>query len=565
MAVNQRIVREIPAMPQAMSMTERKKLVEVAYCRVSTEDVSQEDSYERQISYYTDKICANHEVEFGGIYADQGISGTHVETRPEFQRMIADARAGKINVIRCKSIQRFGRNTVDVLSAVRELREMGVAVMFEQQGINTLDTSGEVLITVMAACSEQESRTISHNVRFGFKEKFRKGEVMVNWARFLGYRRNNETKELEIVEEEAVIIRRIFREFIAGLSTSNIANGLMQDGIKTAEWKKPTSEKQKTKLRKKEEEWLKLSLEERKKKPLAKWYPATIANMIANEKYCGDSIQGKTYKVDVLSKKRVENTGQSYKFYNSNTHPAIIDKETFDMAQEEMKRRNGMRGSTNTGKAKYSSKYALSKMLECGADGEHYRRYAYYPKEGGSIPVWICRLKKVKKDDPRKCKQAWVKETDIYKLYMEIISEIGANSDFIEQLTKNVCESTESNDVEKISELQAKMDTISKDIIEVMQANIDMNSKQDKIKELMAKQDAYAEESKLLTERTASIGLSKERVIKLKETIESMNICNEIDYEMMRANIEKIVILNGEAKYIFRCGLEYTKQIKQGL
>lgn len=555
-----RIIRELPVIPKSVIYHENNKPVEVAYCRVSTEEDSQEDSYDRQISHYTDKITADNNVEFGGIYADYGISGTHSETRPEFQRMLADAREGKISIIRCKAIQRFGRNTVDLLTAVRELKELGVAVIFEQQGINTLEMSGEILITIMAAISEQESRNISNNVKFGFKEKFRQGGVQVNWARWMGYQRNEETKELEIIPEEAEIVRRIYREFLAGYSTHNIAEGLMRDGIRTPEWKKP-SEKQMKKLKEKEDAWLALPDGEKQKKPLCVWYAKTINNILTNEKYMGDSIQGKTYKVDVLSKKRLVNNGEAAMFHNENTHDGIITRETFGMAQEEMARRNGLRGASNTGRAKFSSKYPLSKMIECGEDGQLWRRYAYYPKGGEAVPVWICPLKKTPKGDPRKCSQHWVREQSIIDAYMDGIKELGVNEDFIKTLTGNIVTSIDDDASGKLASYEEQIDGISQKIVELMRSVMPPDKKQEELKILMAKQDKLAVEKAKLQEQMASHNLSQHRAEMLTEAIENMKLITEFNEQSFKETVEKIIIKDGIARFIFKCGIELSRKV----
>lgn len=557
-----RVIREIPIVPRsAVFIQDDQKPIEVAYCRVSTDDESQEDSYERQISHYTDKIKSDNSVEFGGIYAEQGITGTHSDIRPEFQRMMADARAGKMHRIRCKSIQRFGRNTVDILTSVRELKELGIAVIFEQQGINTLEMSGEILITIMAAISEQESRTISNNVKFGYREKFRQGGVHVNWARWLGYKRNEETKELEIIPEEAEIVRRIYREFLAGYSTHNIAKGLARDGIKTAEWKKPTSEKQIKKLRAKEEAWLQLSEEEREKKPLYNWYSQTVNNILINEKYIGDSIQGKTYKVDVLSKKRLVNNGQSVMFHNQNTHEGIITRETFEMVQEEMARRNGLRGGTKTGRAKYSSKYPFSRMIECGVDREFWRRYAYYNKDGTATPVWICQLKKTPKGDPRKCTQHWVKEQSIINAYMDVIKELGLNEKFINTLIDNIVTNIDESMPDKVDSLDDKINEISNEILTVMRSGIAPEKRQEALTKLMKQQDKLTQEKAQLQEQVASHNLSQHRADVLVKEIENLKLITEFNELSFKETVEKIIIKDGVAKFIFKCGIELSRNL----
>ena len=409
--------------------------------------------------------------------------------------------------------------------------------------------------------SEQESRTISNNVKFGFREKFRQGGVQVNWARWIGYRRNDVTKELEIIPEEAEIVRRIYREFLAGYSTHNIAKGLARDEIKTAEWKKPTSDKQIKKLKAKEEAWLELSEQEREKKPLYKWYAKTINSILTNEKYIGDSIQGKTYKVDVLSRKRQVNTGQAVMFHNQNTHEGIITRETFEMAQEEMARRNGLRGGTNTGRAKYSSKYAFSRMIECGVDSEFWRRYAYYEKDGKPVPVWICQLKKTPKGDPRRCTQHWVKEQSIIDAYMDVIKELGVNEEFTKIIEENIVTSIDENMPDKINDIDDKINEISNEIMTVMRSGYTPEKRQDALTKLMKQQDKLTQQKAQLQEQISSGNLTQHRADSLIREIKNIKLESEFNEYSFKETVEKIVIKDGAAKFIFKCGIELSRNL----
>jgi DNA invertase Pin-like site-specific DNA recombinase len=210
-----RVVREIPrAAILHVDAKEVLRMVVVAYARVSTEKEEQEDSFERQVSYYTALINSKPEWKFGGIYADPGITGTRAEKRPDFLRMIEDCRAGKINKILVKSISRFARNTVDALNYIRELKELGISIYFENENIDTLTPGGEVLITILAAMAEQESRTMSTNIKWSYQKKFKNGEVILNTGLMMGYintgRKDDEGKVIYAInEEEAEIVRRI--------------------------------------------------------------------------------------------------------------------------------------------------------------------------------------------------------------------------------------------------------------------------------------------------------------------------------------------------------------------
>ncbi len=250
-----------------------------AYCRVSTEMESQEGSYETQISHYRQMIEEREEWEPAGVYADHGISATSTRGREEFLRMIADGEAGRIGMRVTKSISRFARNTLDCLKYVRRLRELGVAVLFEKEGINTLDANGEVLITIMASLAQQESQSLSQNVKMGIRQRMQAGQGRVNTAEFLGYARPVRGGPLVVVPEEAAVVRRIFREFLAGESPDLIAGRLTEEGARP-----PGGGR--------------------------RWYASTVRSMLGNEKYAGDLLLQKYFTEDFLTHRKRRNMGE---------------------------------------------------------------------------------------------------------------------------------------------------------------------------------------------------------------------------------------------------------------
>lgn len=266
----------------------KPKLKVAAYCRVSTDSDEQSTSYEAQVEHYTNFIQKNEEWEFAGIFADDGISGTNTKKREEFNRMIAECMEGHIDMIITKSISRFARNTLDCLRYIRQLKEKNVPVFFEKENINTMDSKGEVLLTIMASLAQQESESLSKNVKMGMQFRFQNGEVQVNHNRFMGYTKD-EDGHLIIEPAEAEIVKRIYREYLQGASLKQIGDGLMDDGILTAAGK-------------------------------AKWRPESVKKILKNEKYIGDALLQKTYTVDVLTKKRVKNNGIVPQYYVENSH-----------------------------------------------------------------------------------------------------------------------------------------------------------------------------------------------------------------------------------------------------
>jgi len=360
-----RVVREIPCINIVQMQEPEKQLLPVAaYARVSTDKEEQEDSFERQVEHYTQVINANPDWKMVEVYKDPGISGTRAEKRKDFMRMIDDCRAGKIKKILVKSISRFARNTVDALQYIRELKELGVAVLFENENIDTSTSGGDVLITILAAIAEQESRTISTNIRWAYKRKFESGDIVLNTGLMLGYRRLPKKDEegmaqYEIYEPEAQIVRRIFSEFVSGVTITRICSGLERDGILT-------------------------------KLGNTKWRVSTVESILQNEKYTGNAICGKTYKVDVLSKSRKKNDGtKAPMYYVENTHPAIIEPEMFELAKKEMALRKKAKEET-LGSSRYSSKYPFSCFLICGTCGSRLRRHVRTMGTGEKVASWAC-------------------------------------------------------------------------------------------------------------------------------------------------------------------------------
>ena len=358
-----RRVRVIPATKTqgAIHSTHDGKKRVAAYCRVSTDSEEQLNSYEAQKSYYTQKIEDSPDWEMAGIYADEGISGTSMKKRTEFKKMITACKRGHIDLIITKSLSRFARNTVDCLETVRLLKANGIGVYFEKENINTLTESSEFLITLFSGFAQAESESLSKNVTWGKQKSAEAGKVDFQYKKMLGYRKGTDGQP-EIVPEEAEIIRRIYRRYLAGCSLGQIKQELEQDNI-------PTAQK------------------------VERWSSAVIHNILTNEKYMGDALLQKTYITDCITKKVKKNMGERPMYYVENNHPAIISRETFDQVQKEMTRRSSKRkvlqksGKTELGK--YSGKYALTELLVCGECGSPYKRVTW-ARNGKKRIVWRC-------------------------------------------------------------------------------------------------------------------------------------------------------------------------------
>lgn len=356
-------VRMIPAtvdMQREIKSANRQLRV-AAYCRVSTKEEEQLNSYETQTRHYVERINSEPHWTLVDVFADRGISGTSTKKRDEFNRMIAACKRGRIDMIITKSISRFSRNTVDCLKYVRKLVALGVDVYFEEQGIHSTQPGAEFYITIYGSIAQSESENISANVRWGKEQSAKEGRVPFHYNRFLGYRRGADGNP-EIVPEQAEVIRLIYTQFLAGESLANIANYLNRQCIPTATGK-------------------------------GTWQTGTIKSILTNEKYKGDALLNKTYIADCLSKKVCVNNGERPRYYVENNHPAIIDAVTFACVQEELARRAGKRKvkqkGTTTEQGKYSSKYALTELLVCGECGTPYRRCTWRSNDGRRY-VWRC-------------------------------------------------------------------------------------------------------------------------------------------------------------------------------
>jgi DNA invertase Pin-like site-specific DNA recombinase len=337
------------------------KLRVAAYCRVSTSSEEQLSSYNSQIEYYTALINENPRWKFAGVFADEGVSGTSTKKRDEFNKMIRKCRLGRIDLILTKSVSRFARNTLDCVNYVRKLRDWGVAVQFEKENINTLEDPDETLFTMMGILAQQESMSLSRNVRLGIQHNFKAGKVPFHYI--LGYRKG-EDGSFEIVPEEAEIVRFIYDSYLSGLSVGKIRNSLEAKGYLSSRGKET-------------------------------WSVAGIDHILTNEKYAGDALLQKTYVEDVLSGRTRKNTGALPQYLIQNNHPAIIDRDTFNRAQVERARRSSKRKQPSrdarTQQSKYSGKYALTEILTCGECGAFYRHTTWADKtEGGRRPVWRC-------------------------------------------------------------------------------------------------------------------------------------------------------------------------------
>ena len=378
-------VRVIPATVNSSTNSKNSpELTDVAaYCRVSTELEEQGSSYEAQVAHYNSVIAENPDWRLAGIYADEGITGTSTRKREEFNRMIQDCLNGKIDLVLTKSISRFARNTVDCLENIRILKDIGIPVRFEKESIDTMDGRGELLITILASLAQQESASISQNVRMGINYMFQQGKPRVNCERFLGFTKQR-GGQLEIVPDQADLVRRIYRDFLEGMTYNEIVNELNEEKIPTIAGG-------------------------------SQWFVSTIRSILTNEKYMGDLLLQKSYTVDFLTKKREKNNGKYPQYYVENAHPPIVPKEIFYRVQGEILRRSQEHGIVGN-KKRTTMNMPLNRVITCGKCGSVYKRYTQ-----GEKHIWRCRARY---EQGKRCDAPPVDEKDVEQAVVDAFHKL---------------------------------------------------------------------------------------------------------------------------------------------
>ena len=524
-----RRVRVIPATKTqgAIYSTHDGKKRVAAYCRVSTDSEEQLNSYEAQKSYYTQKIADSPDWEMAGIYADEGISGTSMKKRTEFKKMITACKRGHIDLIITKSLSRFARNTVDCLETVRLLKANGIGVYFEKENINTLTESSEFLITLFSGFAQAESESLSKNVAWGWRKSAEAGNVYFQYKRMLGYRKGTDGQP-EIVPEEAEIIRRIYRRYLAGCSLGQIKQELEQDNI-------PTAQK------------------------VERWSSAVIHNILTNEKYMGDALLQKTYITDCITKKVKKNMGERPMYYVENNHPAIIPRETFDQVQKEMTRRSSKRkvlqksGKTELGK--YSGKYALTELLVCGECGSPYKRVTW-ARNGKKRIVWRCvsRLE----FGTKYCHNS--PTLDESRLHNAILAAMNEYAAIRQEVCPDVLAMVEeakramSQAGAMLLELKKRMDEVSQeqsDVLDRLLANMADAELNARMKALTDEKEALKAQILKVQQKEVSMA---EQAAKRQQMWDSLKECSagytEFDDEFVRQIIRKITVEDAETIHV---------------
>ena len=511
-------VMVIPAKRQVgnnIKKAEKPKLRVAAYCRVSTDSDEQATSYDAQIEHYTEYISKNPEWVLAGIFADDGITGTNTKKRDEFNRMIEECHSGNIDMIITKSISRFARNTLDCLKYIRELKDLNIPVFFEKEAINTMDSKGEVLLTIMASLAQQESQSLSQNVKLGIQYRYQQGKVQINHNHFLGYTKDADGN-LVIDEAQAEIVRRIYREYLQGLSMDKIAAGLEADGILTGAGK-------------------------------TKWYSSTINKILRNEKYIGDALLQKTYTTDFLTKKRIKNNGTVPQYYVEGDHEAISPKDIFLMVQEELVRRRVVHTSENGKRHCYSCKHCFAQIVFCGECGEFYRRI-HWNNRGCKSIVWRCcsRLE----NTGHACHSRTVNETLLEQVVIDAINRVLCQKDdFLQTLRANIATVVLQGDALSPEVIDERLNKLQKELLKKVNQKDDYDAIADEILRLRDQRRQAEVNSVIKDEQMKQIRELQDFVKKQPVSI------TEFDETLVSRLIAKITVFDDRFTVGFKSGI----------
>ena len=516
----------IPARKKILSnspapITEKRKVA--GYARVSTDHEEQQTSYDAQVDYYTNYINAHEDWVFAGIYTDDGISATNTKRRHGFNQMVSDALDGKIDLIITKSVSRFARNTVDSLTTVRKLKEKGIEIFFEKENIWTLDTKGELLITIMSSIAQEESRNISENVKWGHRKRFADGRGSLCYSQFLGYDKGPDGK-MVVNKEEAKVVIAIYKWFLEGMSYKQIADKLTAKKIPTPA-----------------------------KKTI--WRQGVVKSILQNEKYKGDALLQKSYTVDFLTKETKRNEGEIPMYYVENDHEAIIDRDTFDEVQDEIMRRD-------VRKNEYSNVNPFSSKLVCGDCGGWYGH-----------KVWHSNDEKRRKDVFRcnsvcagrtKCKTPAVTEKEISEGFIRAVNGLIENRDEIVENTRvmmTIVDTTKklrSEQEEALQEMEVVAGLIEKCVKNNAQVAQDQDAYEKKYDGLVKR---YEKASMKHDKCAAEIDEVQRKLRAMKRFIKDFEkqegVIEKFDETLWRTLLKHVVIYTKEdIRFVFRNGQE---------
>ena len=533
-----KIVTKIEANPLLQKRGGENGILRVAaYCRVSTDSEDQLESYNAQVSHYTETIMKNPKWQFVKIYADEGITGTLARKREEFLKMIRDCEKGKIDLILTKSFSRFARNTVDSLNYVRKLKALGIGVFFEEQNLNSLTADSEMFVGLYSVMAQAESENISANVRWGLQQRMRSGTFAFHYN-ILGYRKG-ENGEPEIVPEEAEIVLKIYNLYLNGYSIKQIKEYLEKNNIPTKQGK-------------------------------TAWGYTVVANILTNERYCGDMLLQKTFTENCITKKVKKNRGEKSKYLIANNHTPIVSSEMFKKVQREMARRRGKRQTSDkslTALGKYSGKFALSELLVCGDCGSPYKRITWV-KNGVSRKVWRC-LSRVDHGKKFCAESPALDEKKLHEAICRGLTKLLENKDeVLDMIISNLASViTGDDDVLDTGAIENQIHYLKEEVNANVQLLITTEGDKQKYVDVISQlNDKIAVLNKQLEAEREKIAANpnlKMQIEDIKETLSNTELCfSEYDDVMIRRLVGLIRVMKDKSIVIYlKGGLSITEMV----
>ena len=501
-----------------LSATTKRRVC--GYARVSTDNEEQLTSYDAQLEYYTKFIKEHENWEFAELYSDEGISGTSIKKRKGFQKMIADAMDGKIDLIVTKSISRFARNTVDSISTVRQLKAKGVEVFFEKDGLWTFDPSAELTITILSSIAQEESRNLSSNVTWGQRARFAEGKVTMPYKRFLGYDRGEEGNPV-INEEQAELVRRIYKMFVNGMTASGIAKKLTNEKIPTPGGRE-------------------------------KWQARVVESILTNEKYKGDALLQKTFCTDYLTKKMKVNEGEVPQYYVAGSHPAIICEELFDYVQQEIQRRKEVRCVASSG--------CFAGRVFCGDCGSMYGAKVWHSNSKYRRTIWRCNGKYEKAKTT--CSTPHFYDEQLKEMFVDVMNIRLTDKDAIIAAYSEVIQVLTSNDALKAeaASLQNECDVVMEMMRQMVHENAsgiqDQNEYQLRYNAIVERYDkakAKLDEVLQTVENRNAKRVELERFVRILN--ERDTLLTEFDVGLWNSVIEKLIVHSAtEVTVVYKAG-----------
>lgn len=540
-------VKVIEASPERINRSNSKKIERIrvgVYVRVSTDSEEQLLSYNSQLAHYKQLVQGNPDWELVDMYADESISGTQTSNRINFQRMISDAVNGKLDMVITKSISRFARNTLDTLKYVRLLKENNVAIFFEKENINTLTMNGEMLLVILSSLAQQESESISSNVKMGLKMKMKRGE-MVGFNGCLGYDYDSSKKILTINEKEAEVIRYIFQRYVEGAGCHVIAKELTRLGHKT-------------------------------KRGSTKWGDSTVRGIIKNEKYKGDLMMGKTFTVDPITHRRLDNFGEEEKYYISNHHDPIVDPEIFEKAQRILDTRSTRRSADKGIKReKYTRQYAFSSMMKCEFCEGTITRRSWHGNTKNKKIVWGCvtGTKKGKKFCPH---SKSISEEALEKAFVNSFNMLNRNNrDLVDDFLKTMEETIGASDVAKqLRKINDDIEHTNYKLSKLVEMNlegiINKETYEEKYHATTKKLKELKEEANSLDGAHEQEKLLKDKLKSFRKAFDNNELLEVFDREIFENSIDKVIIGKTDESgnvnpysvtFVFKAGMELEEDL----